>query len=613
MKIKYQWICIFLCICMIAGFAIPVSANAAEHEPPHTRSGGCTVTFSVLGDTGVIEPMICSTETGITLPVAEAPAGYRFLGWVEQDYDNVTAQPETILTGAYTASEDITLLALFTYNDYGGNPPKLELMTTEDTFADGDKIVIVESGGAHGLYQKTFNTTYVSDFDFTNDAEAILADELTYFNVTKVKDGWYLGDETNGWLYTPDNSVYLSIRQNTAFMTAFTLTTLDGHLALQHTVSYNNNVFYLNCGTNYSGMIANKWRMVNANNMAGVSTLDIYKLSEGGPATARYTTVMKPSHTHTPGEPVTENQLAPTCEASGSYDSVVYCSVCGEELSREHMEIPATGHDWDNPEYVWADDCSTVTATRICNNDAGHVETETVGTTSVVTAEATYEEAGEITYTAVFTNPAFETQIQKVATPKLEDPGDGLPCDGSDSCPGSKFTDMPPKGNWAHDPIDWAIVHGVTAGTSETTFSPNAGCTRAQVVTFLWRAAGEPEPVTDSNPFRDVKTGAYYYKAVLWAVENKVTAGTARDKFSPDATCTRAQIVTFLWRYEGTPEPTTAVNPFRDVKAGAYYEKAVLWASETGVTAGTTATTFSPDATCTRAQVVTFLYRDLVK
>jgi len=187
----------------------------------------------------------------------------------------------------------------------------------------------------------------------------------------------------------------------------------------------------------------------------------------------------------------------------------------------------------------------------------------------------------------------------------------GLPCSGGEDCPGKVFTDMPAKGNWAHDAIDWAIVYKVTAGTSATTFSPKAGCTRAQVVTFLWQAAGEPEPTGTSNPFTDVKEGAYYYKAVLWASETGVTAGTSATTFSPGATCTRAQIVTFLWRFEGEPASSTTTNPFTDVKAGAYYEKAVLWASETGVTAGTSATTFSPDDTCTRAQVVTFLYKDI--
>lgn len=188
-----------------------------------------------------------------------------------------------------------------------------------------------------------------------------------------------------------------------------------------------------------------------------------------------------------------------------------------------------------------------------------------------------------------------------------------LPCSGGDSCPGRVFADMPAKGNWAHDAVDWAVCNNVTAGTAANAFSPNAGCTRAQVVTFLWRAAGMPEPSSGRNPFADVQKGAYYYKAVLWAVENKITAGTGTTTFSPDDTCTRAQIVAFLWRYEREPAPASARNPFADVPAGAYYEKAVLWAAENDVTAGTSATTFSPDDTCTRAQVVTFLYRDVEK
>lgn len=159
--------------------------------------------------------------------------------------------------------------------------------------------------------------------------------------------------------------------------------------------------------------------------------------------------------------------------------------------------------------------------------------------------------------------------------------------------------------------VRWASANSITSGTSDTTFSPNDSCTRAQVVTFLWRAAGSPKPTITDNPFTDVKSGKYYYSAVLWALENGITSGTSETEFSPNTICTRAQIVTFLWRFEGSPAPTATSCPFQDVKKGAYYEKAVLWASESGVTAGTSATTFSPNATCTRAQVVTFLYRDM--
>ena len=176
-----------------------------------------------------------------------------------------------------------------------------------------------------------------------------------------------------------------------------------------------------------------------------------------------------------------------------------------------------------------------------------------------------------------------------------------------------KFTQFEDITNdaWYYNAVVWAYNYNVTAGTRTSAFSPSDACTRAQVVTFLWRASGSPEPETAVNPFNDVEDGTYYCKAVLWAAENRITAGTSATTFSPDATCTRGQIVTFLWRYEGEPEATPSNNPFTDVKAGAYYEKAVLWAAETGVTAGTSATTFSPDNTCTRAQVVTFLYRDM--
>ena len=171
------------------------------------------------------------------------------------------------------------------------------------------------------------------------------------------------------------------------------------------------------------------------------------------------------------------------------------------------------------------------------------------------------------------------------------------------------FDDVQNSTLYYYDPVYWAVEQGITKGTSEKQFSPDAGCTRAQVVTFLWRAAGEPEPAKTDNPFSDVKPDAYYYKAVLWAVEKGITTGTSPTTFRPDQTCTRAQIVTFLWRSSGQPEPTKTDNPFTDVKSGQYYYKAVLWAVEKGITKGTSAATFSPDVTCTRAQIVTFLYR----
>ncbi len=168
------------------------------------------------------------------------------------------------------------------------------------------------------------------------------------------------------------------------------------------------------------------------------------------------------------------------------------------------------------------------------------------------------------------------------------------------------FTDIATDAYY-YDATVWAVENGVTTGTSNTTFSPSDNCTRAQVVTLLYRLAGEPE-MSGENAFTDVDSDAYYYNAVLWAVANGITAGTGEGVFDPDAVCTRAQIVTFLYRYADSPA-TEGENAFADVESGAYYENAVVWAVGNGVTNGTGDSTFSPENACTRAQVVTFLYR----
>lgn len=169
------------------------------------------------------------------------------------------------------------------------------------------------------------------------------------------------------------------------------------------------------------------------------------------------------------------------------------------------------------------------------------------------------------------------------------------------------FNDVKP-GDYFYDAVNWAVEKGITTGTSATTFSPNASCTRAQIVTFLWRASGSPEPKTASNPFTDVAANAYYCKAVLWAVENGITTGTSATTFSPGAPCTRAQGVTFLWRANGRKAASAAAS-FTDVASDAYYAPAVAWAAEQNVTGGGGNGLFSPDTTCTRAQIVSMLYR----
>ena len=170
---------------------------------------------------------------------------------------------------------------------------------------------------------------------------------------------------------------------------------------------------------------------------------------------------------------------------------------------------------------------------------------------------------------------------------------------------GNSFTDV---ANTAYykDAVLWAVEKGITSGTTATTFGPDASCTRAQMVTFLWRAAGSPK-VSGSNPFSDVSANAYYYDAVLWAVENGITSGTSATTFAPDAAVTRGQTVAFLHRAAGSPAASGA--EFSDVAADSYYAEAVAWASQNGITSGTGEGQFSPQALCTRSQIVTFLYR----
>ena len=170
------------------------------------------------------------------------------------------------------------------------------------------------------------------------------------------------------------------------------------------------------------------------------------------------------------------------------------------------------------------------------------------------------------------------------------------------------FTDVPVKQYYA-DPVSWAVEKEITNGMTDTTFAPDATCTRAQIVTFLYRAAGKPAVTGVTNPFTDTKAGDWYEDAMLWAVKNEITNGMTDTTFAPNAVCNRAQIVTFLHRAAGKPAVTGVANPFTDTKAGDWYEDAMLWAVKNEITNGKTDTTFGPTDPCTRGQAVTFLYR----
>ena len=249
------------------------------------------------------------------------------------------------------------------------------------------------------------------------------------------------------------------------------------------------------------------------------------------------------SHTHAYEESVTKE---PTCTEDGE---MTCTCICGDSYT---VIIPAFGHDFSDwtlaVEPTPTADGLEVRVCRICN----HVDTRPI--------------------------------------PHLE----------------NSFTDVP-ENSFFYEPVLWAVENGITNGATATTFNPSGECMRAHIVTFLWRAAGSPV-VKAENPFTDVPAGSFYYDAVLWAVENGITAGTSTTTFAPFKTCSRAEVVTFLWRAHGKPG-SNAANPFVDVNETNFFHTAVLWAVENGITNGMDATHFGSLNVCNRAQVVTFLYR----
>ena len=207
----------------------------------------------------------------------------------------------------------------------------------------------------------------------------------------------------------------------------------------------------------------------------------------------------------------------------------------------------------------------------------------------VVTKEPTTEAEGEKLFTCENCGETKTEAIEKLI-------------------PENPFEDIE-ETDWFRDPVLWAYANGITGGIAANLFGPHESCTRGQVVTFLWAAAGKPAPTADYNPFKDVAETDYFYKAVLWAVEKGITKGVAEDMFGPTQACTRGQIVTFLWASHNRPVPTLSENPFDDFDSSAYYYQPILWAVENEITTGIGAGKFGPESICTRCQIVTFLYK----
>ena len=307
------------------------------------------------------------------------------------------------------------------------------------------------------------------------------------------------------------------------------------------------------------------------------------------------------------------NKKDVTCTENGNTGDT-YCNDCENIIKRGDV-IPAPGHDFQNGNCTRCDACQHL-KTEVRNAKEGTC------TENGYTGDIYCTACGEKIYSGVtikalghdYKNGACSRCGEKDpnASQKPEDPKPPVDDPKPEDPVENPFKDVSASDYYA-EPVLWAVEKGITNGTSANSFSPNAPCTRGQIVTFLWRACGSPEPTKTENPFTDVKAGEYYYKAVLWAVEEGITTGLSDTTFGPNATCTRGQVATFLWRSQGKPAPTSSNNPFSDVASTDYYYEAVLWAVENGVTQGMGVGKFAPNDSCTRGQIVTFLYRALVK
>ena len=292
---------------------------------------------------------------------------------------------------------------------------------------------------------------------------------------------------------------------------------------------------------------------------------------------------------------------APTC-TEGGYTT--YTCVCGESYVAD--ETAALGHRYEP--VVTAPTCTEegyTTYTCVCGESYVGDVTAPLGHSYVPEVIApTCTEEGYTAYVCVCGEKMVDEDSRVAALGHAFVNGKCTRCGDTQE---SAFTDVP-AGQFYFDPVAWAVSEGITTGTTATTFDPNGQCMRSVVVTFLWRAAGSPEPTTTENPFTDVKEEDFFYKAVLWAVENGVTNGLSATQFGPFVLCNRAQVVTFLWRAMGSPASAAQVG-FTDVDQGQFYTTAVAWAVENGITNGISSTAFGVNGICNRAQVVTFLYR----
>ncbi len=330
--------------------------------------------------------------------------------------------------------------------------------------------------------------------------------------------------------------------------------------------------------------------------------------SDDWTVTATFTCANDNSHKQTPKVKVAKDTKDATCEKAGTitYSATVeFEGKTYEDEETKTVEGTALGHEY-KAEWSWKADGengykATVTA-KCVRGDAEYSETVDAKLDEANSKKATYSAAGQNVYTAEATVKDKDGNVIGTYKDTHTDELKQL---------ANPFKDVK-SGEWYEKPVLWALDNGITTGKNATTFGTADTCTRGEAVTFLWRAAGKPE-VENKAEFSDVSDDAFYADAVAWAADQKITTGMGDGTFKPDQKCSRSDIVTFIWRMQGSPEPESTETKFTDVKSGEYYYKAVLWAVEEGITTGQSETKFAPANKCTRSEIVTFLYREFNK
>ena len=490
---------------------------------------------------------------------------YTFAGWAADAVADTVTRPTLLTAGSkYTLQADTTLYAVYSYSEEGSVSGTGDYVKLTAAPSDWSGEYLIGYAGTStimdGSLAKLDAANNTQTVTVTNNTVAAAAGDPYRFTVRAVSGGYSIQSASGVYMGmgTADNGIAESNTE--AYVNTLEFT--DGYAEIIGSAGA-----HLRFNNSSSQM---RFRYYKPTSFANQQPICLYR-KDGGSAVTHYLTLEgatpRPCD-HAWGEGVVTTQ--PTCTQAGV--KTYTCSKCNETKTEE---IAPLGHIDENTDGK-CDRCGEEISVCSHDWDAG-----------VVTTAATYSAPGVMTYTCAKCGETKTAEIPALALPFVD----------------VKDTD------YFRAPVAWALDNAITYGDDETHFAPQSPCTREQVVTFLWRASGKPAPKSETCPFVDVKPTDYSYDAVRWAAEQGITMGTDETHFSPKATVTRAQFVSFLWRADGKPEAGTE-NTFTDLDENEYYVPAVLWAVEKQITVGTGNGKFSPDAPCLREQVVTFLYRD---